>query len=273
MTKLGRTATTPCQRTLTLSTEGLAPKEANRSLRIQLAAAHRGLAEYGISDRVYNHLSVIAPAANGQGDVMLITPFPIDFADVTPSSLLGIELKEGDVVEGDGSLHQIAGSFHRGLYMARPETKCMMHTHSPHVCVLASMEDPTLRMLNQTSLQLHKQIGYDLEYGGLVDDLEEGQRLGRILGNKFTNVILRHHGSISVGCSIAMAFGYQIALEISAKQQVNAMQTGVKLLDVPADVADKTLAQFTFLSETPLIDAHLGSLIQKLSKRDDEFKL
>lgn len=259
-------------RQLSLSIEGLSPKDANRNLRIQLAAAHRGIAEYGLHDRVFNHLSVISPAANGQGDVMLVTPFPIDFSQVTPDCLLAIN-KEGMVVEGSGSLHQINGSFHRGFYLGDPSKKCMMHTHSPYLSALAGLEDPTLKMIHQTSVLLYKQIGYDMDYKGIVDEMEEGMRLGKMMAQGGYNcLLLQHHGAATAGKSIHDAFNLMIAMELSAMYQITAMHTGQKLAEIKKDVLEKTFSTYQMLLETPLAEAHLSSIITRLANSDPEFK-
>jgi len=156
----------------------------NTALRYQLAVVYRTLERLNLSEGICNHLSVLAPARSGHGQVMLLAPLEQGFGEVTPDSLLGIS-PEGEVVEGSSTPEVSAFSIHLGLRQSRPgaQTNCLIHTHMPYATTLACLKDPRLRMVHQNSLRFHNRVSYDTEYAGTATALQEGQRLGRQLGD------------------------------------------------------------------------------------------
>ena len=57
-------------------------KEANWKCRQDLATVFRGLDYYGLSEGVCTHLSMMAPAMNGDGEVMLMIPYGLYWSQV-----------------------------------------------------------------------------------------------------------------------------------------------------------------------------------------------
>ncbi|ROT60612.1 Adducin-related protein [Penaeus vannamei] len=108
---------------------------ANRAARLELAAAYRGLDQLGLNEGVCNHLSVVAPRADGAGEAMLVFPFGLHWSEVTASNLVMIDPDAG-LVEGDTDPEVTASCIHLGIRMVRPEAKVIMHTHQPHVTAL-----------------------------------------------------------------------------------------------------------------------------------------
>ena len=57
-------------------------KKYNWKCRQDLATAFRGLDMYGLSEGVCTHLTMMAPALNGNGDVMLMIPYGLHWSQV-----------------------------------------------------------------------------------------------------------------------------------------------------------------------------------------------
>lgn len=55
---------------------------ANRKARIELAAAYRVLERLNLHEGVCNHLTTLAPAADGSGEVMLVIPHGLHWSEV-----------------------------------------------------------------------------------------------------------------------------------------------------------------------------------------------
>ncbi|KAG0728409.1 putative aldolase class 2 protein PA3430 [Chionoecetes opilio] len=207
----------------------------NRAARLELAAAYRGLDHLGLNEGVSNHLSVMAPRADGgDEEVMLVFPEGLHWREVTASNLVGLD-SEAKTVEGEGSPETTASCIHLSIHKMRPETKVVMHTHQPYVTALACLEDFEIRPVHQNSLRFWNRVAYDPSYQGVAYAFEEGERMARILGNKEI-LLLANHGVISVASTVSMAFENLYFLERAAMVQMLAMATQKKLREVPEEV-------------------------------------
>jgi ribulose-5-phosphate 4-epimerase/fuculose-1-phosphate aldolase len=119
-----------------------------------------------------------------------------------------------------------------------------MHTHTLAGMAVAAQSGGLLP-LNQISIEFHGQVGiHDYEGIAADDNLTERERLVRDLGLKHC-LILRNHGLLTVGETVAEAFYWMYYLEQSCRIQIAAQSSGVKL-SMPSDtVLDRTSNQFT----------------------------
>ncbi|XP_013793002.1 adducin-related protein C1289.14-like, partial [Limulus polyphemus] len=192
-------------------------KQNNWKIRIQLAAAYRGLEAYNMNEGVCNHLTALAPASSDNGEVMLVIPYGLHWSEVTPSCLIGLN-SNNEVIEGKGTPETSAACIHRGIYRSCPNIRSILHTHAPYATALGCLETPTLRMVHQNSARFLNREAYDTDYSGLVHDVEEGIRLGNVLGNKDA-LFMGNHGVITVADNIASAFDNMYYLERAAMVQ------------------------------------------------------
>ncbi|XP_045607877.2 putative aldolase class 2 protein RP493 [Procambarus clarkii] len=207
---------------------------ANRAARLELAAAYRGLDLLGLNEGVSNHLSVMAPRANGEGDVMLVFPEGLHWKEVTASNLVGLD-SDAQTVEGEGSPETTASCIHLSIHKMRSDIRVIMHTHQPYVSALASLEDSEMKMVHQNSLRFWKDIAYDPHYSGVAYAFEEGERMGKILGDKHV-LIMGNHGVLTVAPTVSMAFEMLYYLERAAMTQILAMSTKQKLREISEEV-------------------------------------
>ena len=122
------------------------------------------------------------------------------------------------------------------MHLARPELRCILHTHMPYATALTSIEGGRLEPINQNALRFVGQIAYDDDYGGLALDAGEGDRIAAALADKRI-LFLANHGVVTVGPSVAAAFDDLYYLERACRNQVLAMATGRPLKRVPEDEA------------------------------------
>ncbi|XP_013402792.1 uncharacterized protein LOC106168318 [Lingula anatina] len=243
---------------------------ANRRARVALAGAYRGLDKLGLNEGIDNHLSVRAPAANGEGEVLLLIPYGLHWSEVTASSLVGLNEKD-EVVEGEGHADIAAASIHRGIHNARSEdVSCVMHTHMPYATALAVLQDPTLRMCHQNSLRFYDNVAYDKEYQGFVENVCEGDRIAKALG-KNDAMIMRSHGALAVGPTIARAFDTMYYLERACQIQVMAMWTGQPLVEIDEETCKKSK---TIVDRTgdEYASAFFESVLRRLRKECPDFE-
>ena len=195
---------------------------ANWKARCDLAACYRILWKLGFSEGICNHLSYSCPAKDGSDKVMLLIDYGLHWSEVTASSLVGLSLKDPrnpKPVEGKGEAELSATCIHNGIHQVRPDIHCVLHAHPPYTTALTCLKDPTLQMLHQNSTRFYNDICYDTEYDGVASAVEEGFRLGKIIGNH--NVMfMGNHGVLVLGKTAAEAFDHLYYLERAAMTQV-----------------------------------------------------
>lgn len=212
-----------------------------RELREDLAAAYRLIALYGMSDLVYTHLSVRLP---GEGHRFLINPYGMLFEEITASSLVEID-GDGEPTQATAWPVNSAGFvIHSAVHRGRADAVCVMHTHTLAGMTISAQAGGLLP-LSQTSIELYGQVAtHDYEGVAADDNMDERDRLVRDLGAK-PCMVLRNHGLLTVGRSVAEAFYWMYYLEQSCKLQIMAQSTGAQLLFPPDSVLKRTTAQFS----------------------------
>ncbi|XP_069987406.1 putative aldolase class 2 protein RP493 isoform X2 [Penaeus vannamei] len=243
---------------------------ANRAARLELAAAYRGLDQLGLNEGVCNHLSVVAPRADGAGEAMLVFPFGLHWSEVTASNLVMIDPDAG-LVEGDTDPEVTASCIHLGIRMVRPEAKVIMHTHQPHVTALACLRDPQLLMMHQNCLRFYNRISHDRDYGGLAVALEEGKRLGKVLGSKDV-LFMGQHGVLVVAPTVSMAFDHLYYLERCAELQILALATQKEVELIP-EAHCQPMSDVFWRDMQKYADAHFYSMYRRLRKTQPDFEL
>lgn len=229
---------------MTLDVNSLAPPLAARhatsehDLRIELAAAYRLIALHGMDDTIYTHITARLP---GPAHHFLINPYGLGFDEVTASSLVKIDLDGRKVEDSPWPVNPPGFVIHSAVHAARADVCCVLHTHTLAGMAVAATENGLLP-LSQFALEFHDRLAYH-DYEGIATDLSERERLVRDLGTR-SAMILRNHGLLTVGRSVAEAFYFMFYLEQSCRVQVAAQSTGDRLRLVGANLAEHTARQF-----------------------------
>jgi ribulose-5-phosphate 4-epimerase/fuculose-1-phosphate aldolase len=188
--------------------------------RVDLAALYRLVAHYGWDDMIFTHLSMRVP---GPEHHFLINPYGLLFEEITASSLVKVDL-EGTIVAPTPYFINPAGfTIHSAIHAAREDALCVMHLHTDQGVAVAAQKDGLLP-LSQHALIAGPMVAYH-DYEGIALNLDERERLVKDLGDKKL-MILRNHGTLSVGASAAEAFMGIFYLERACAQQVMALSVG-----------------------------------------------
>jgi ribulose-5-phosphate 4-epimerase/fuculose-1-phosphate aldolase len=191
-------------------------------LRRDLAAAYRLVAMYGWDDMIATHLSARLTQENGE-EAFLINPLGVFFEEITASTLIRVNM-HGDVLQDTPYTVNKAGFvIHSAVHAARPDAGCVIHLHTPDGVAVSEMEEGLLP-LNQTAMMIADHIAFH-EYEGVATNEEERERLAADLGAK-PLMLLRNHGTLSVGRTIAQAFVLMYMLESTCTIQIRAFGTG-----------------------------------------------
>jgi ribulose-5-phosphate 4-epimerase/fuculose-1-phosphate aldolase len=233
--------------------------------RIHLAACYRLIAHYGMDDLVYTHVSARVP---GRHDHFFINPYGFHFSEITASSLVKIDV-EGKIVEPTPRAVNEAGFvIHSAVHTAREDALCVCHTHT-HAGVAVSTLEEGLLPLNQVSLEFYDRIAYHA-YEGIALDLEERERLIADLG-EHRAMILRNHGLLTTGRTIAEAFYLMYYLDQACQLQVKTMSTGGTIVGVDRKLAEHTAQQYRRY-DRPRGTLEWPALLRILDRKDPSYK-
>lgn len=194
--------------------------------RVDLAACYRLVARFGWSDLVFTHITARVP---GTEDQFLINPYGLMFDEVTASSLVKVGLS-GEKLDGSPFPVNPAGFvIHSAVHSARHDAQCVLHVHSLNGVAVSAQRDGVLPISQQSMFVLSSLAYHDYEGVALND--EEKPRLVADLGNK-TFFMLRNHGLLTVGPSIADAFLAMYIFEAACNIQIRAQAGGANLTPI-----------------------------------------
>jgi len=196
--------------------------------RVELAAAYRLTALFKWDDLVATHISARVP---GTEDRFLINPYGWLFEEITASSLIEVNL-HGE--KTDDSLHAVnpAGfTIHSAIHAARHDAVCVMHSHTLNGIAVSAQKDGVLP-LSQHAMLVLQSLGYH-DYEGIALREDEKPRLVASLGNH-DFLMLRNHGLLTVGRSVAEAFLFMYVFETVCSIQVRALAGAKPLNHIPA---------------------------------------
>lgn len=221
------------------SLKGKVP-DAEWALRVELAATYRLCALHGWTDLVFTHISARLPDENGE-ERFLINPYGILFDEMTASCLVKIDL-DGNICQETPYFINPAGfTIHSAIHAAREDAGCVIHVHTPYG-VAVSVQNEGLRRYTQFSMVVNNDLAYH-DYEGIALDLDERSRIVHDLGDK-SLLMLRNHGTLTLGANCAIAFLRMYFLESACKTQIFAQSAGsANLHEEPQSMADTVQAQ------------------------------
>jgi ribulose-5-phosphate 4-epimerase/fuculose-1-phosphate aldolase len=223
--------------------------------RCDMAAAFRWTARLNMHEAVANHFSL---AVNPEGTRFLINPNGRHFSRITASSLIEIDANDPSTMARPDAPDPTAWGLHGSIHRALPHARCVMHVHSIHATVLASLADSRLPAIDQNSAMFHNRLVVDDHYGGMAFG-EEGARCATLLADpKTTVMVMGNHGVLVIGQTVAEAFNRLYYFERAAETYIRALQTGRPLRVLPDAIAEKTAQEWE--AYPGFADLHLREL-------------
>lgn len=227
------------------SAAATAAQTSEQQVREDLAAAYRLTAHFAMDDSIYTHISARVP---GRHDQFLINPYGLLFKDITASSLLRIDTARRMLDPPSHGRHRSLGvnpagfTIHSAVHAARPDAACVVHTHTLAGVALSSLACG-LQPCNQWALQFHNRVVYHA-FEGIALDLQERERLAADLGPSAQAMILRNHGLLTLGRSVAEAFILMLNLDRACKVQLAIHASGQPIHPVPEAICERTARQY-----------------------------
>jgi ribulose-5-phosphate 4-epimerase/fuculose-1-phosphate aldolase len=241
--------------------------ETEKALRVDLAACYRLVALYGWDDLVFTHISARIP---GPEHHFLINPYGMMFEEITASSLVKIGLDGNKVGNSAYSVNPAGFTIHSAVHEVREDAGCVMHLHTPDGTAVATSSEGLLP-LNQTAQLVVADLAYH-DYEGVALDHGERPRIQRDLGKKNV-MLLRNHGTLTLGKTCAEAFLRMYFLERACTMQVRTRALGGKDHPTEMSVIEKNMA----LSEGEGLTNAAKQLVwpalmRKLDRTDPSFR-
>ncbi|MBU1374470.1 MAG: class II aldolase/adducin family protein [Alphaproteobacteria bacterium] len=242
--------------------------EAEWDLRVDLAAAYRLVALYGWDDLIFTHLSARVP---GPEHHFLINPYTHMFEEITASSLVKIDMDGNRVMEARQPVNKAGFVIHSAIHMGRDDAHAVLHLHTPHGQAVSAMDEGLMPHTQTAMIARHDLAYHDFE--GIATDLEERQRLVADLGTK-NAMILRNHGTLTVGETVAQAFLRMYYLERACEAQVLMLTVGRdRLYEPPQGMPDRVESQTGAPGMKRLAEGLAWpALLRKLDRLDPSFR-
>jgi ribulose-5-phosphate 4-epimerase/fuculose-1-phosphate aldolase len=214
--------------------EGVSAEE--WALRCDLAACYRLVAAYGWADLVFTHISAKLPdSVTGGEHQFLINPYGLMFDEITASSLVKVDAACNKLHDTPFPVNPAGFVIHSAVHEARPEAGCVLHTHTRAGVGVSAQKHGILPISQQSTFVLASLAYHD--YEGVAFRPEEKPRLQADLGQA-NYLVLRNHGMLTVGRTIADAFLSMYTLEATCRIQIDALAGGQELVQVnPAILA------------------------------------
>jgi ribulose-5-phosphate 4-epimerase/fuculose-1-phosphate aldolase len=234
--------------------------------RVDLAACYRLLDLYGMTEMSANHVSTRVPGEEG---AFLINPYGLLYEQMHASCFIKLDL-DGEILFNptDLGINKAGYVIHSAIHGARHDVDCVIHTHTVAGMAVSAMKCGLLP-LAQTSMRFAK-IGYH-DYEGVAIDLAERKTLVRDLGDH-AGLILRNHGLLVVGGSIAEAFYNMFKLERACQVQVAALSCNVELQMPPKKVIDASYRLYLPQTRRPFGVLEWPALLEKLDRIDPSYR-
>jgi ribulose-5-phosphate 4-epimerase/fuculose-1-phosphate aldolase len=235
-------------------------------LRVDLAACYRLVAHFGWDDLIFTHISA---RVSGPEHHFLINPYGMTFDEITASSLVKVDLEARKVLDSPYEINPAGFTIHSAVHAARDDARCVLHTHSINGVAVSAQKGGVLPLSQQSTLVLSSLAYHD--YEGIALNAEEKPRLVRDLGDS-SFLMLRNHGLLTAGPTVADAFMLMYVFEAACMIQVRAQAGGGELIPIDPRIIEGAVKMAR--SATRGFGGALAwpGLLRKLDRIDPSFR-
>ena len=241
-------------------------------VRVDLAACYRLIARYGMTDLIYNHITAKLPSGNGH---FLINPFGLLYSEITASCFYTLDL-DGNVVDkpegefGTFPVNRAGFAIHSAIHGARPDLGCVIHTHTRAGMAVSALKDGILP-LTQVAMRFYNAVGFHDYEEPTVDDSERS-RIARDIG-QHSVLILRNHGLIACGPTVADAWNLMYWLESACKVQMDVLATGREVSVPSHELATAMAKRYGPNGKLKLAPIEWPAMLRQLDRDDQSYRM
>lgn len=244
----------------------MACSEAEWRQRVDLAACYRLVARFGWDDLIFTHISARVP---GPEHHFLINPYGWMFDEITASSLVKVDLAGNKVGDSPHPINPAGFTIHSAIHAARDDAHCVLHVHSVNGVAVSAQRDGLLP-LSQHSIFVLGSLAYH-DYEGVALNDDEKPRLVADLGQK-RFLMLRNHGLLTVGSSVAEAFVAMYFFEAACMMQIRAQSGGGALTRIGQQIVDGSEAQWQAVTHGAGGGLAWPALLRRLDRADPSYR-
>ena len=233
--------------------------------RVDLAASFRLCNRLNMNEGIANHFSLML---DGPKPTFLTNPRGMHFEEITASRLVEVDL-DGQIVEGEGEIREVAFFIHGRVHQALPHARCILHAHPPYATALSLVHHEPEEFGHQAAILFHEQVAVDEDFGGYALDRAEGDRIAQALGKRSV-LMMGNHGVTVVGPSVSVAFNQLYFFERMCMYQVLAMSTGRPVRRMPEEV----IRRFAGPIDSPLlqVEEHFVAMKRLLDRKEPDYR-
>jgi ribulose-5-phosphate 4-epimerase/fuculose-1-phosphate aldolase len=236
------------------------------AMRVDLAACYRIVAHHGWDDLVFTHISARVP---GEDHHFLINPYGLMFEEVTASSLVKVDLRGVKVMESQFAVNPAGFVIHSSIHAAREDAHCVLHLHTSAGVAVSCQKDGLLP-ISQQSIFVQASLGYHNYEGVALNDAEKPRLVSDFGLNTF--LVLRNHGLLTVGASVADAYLAMFVLQRACEIQVMAQSGGGALIPIPQPILDGARAQSAQVTRGLGGALAWPAILRKLDRLDPSYR-
>lgn len=236
------------------------------ALRVDLAACYRLVALYGWSDLVFTHISARLPGPEHQ---FLINPYGLMFDEITASSLVKVDQHCNKLLDSPHPVNPAGFTIHSCIHAVRDDAGCVLHTHTRAGVAVSAQAHGILPISQQSTFVLPSLAYHDYEGVALRED--EQPRLQRDLGQA-NYLVLRNHGLLTVGRSVAEAFLAMYTFENACRIQIDALAGGTALTSVNPAILQGMAQVYAQVTKGMGAQIAWPALLRKLDRIDPSYK-
>ena len=200
--------------------------------RVQLAAAYRIFDHMGWAEMIYNHISLRVPGGPAEDGQFLVNPFGLHYREVTASNLVKVDVKGNILGHSDWPINPAGFTFHGAIHDTLPQAHCVMHVHTTATMAVCCLADG-LSFTNFYAAHLWGKVAYHA-FEGITVHADEGARIlasaGAVKGGDSSAckpvLLLRNHGPVVIGQTMAQAFALMWVLQRACEVQLASQGKG-----------------------------------------------
>jgi ribulose-5-phosphate 4-epimerase/fuculose-1-phosphate aldolase len=233
--------------------------------RVDLAAAHRLVQQFGWDDLVFTHISARVPGSHD----FLINPYGLMFEEITASSLVRVDLKGTKTLDSPYEINPAGYTIHSAIHEVREDAACVLHLHTMEGIAVSCQKAGVLPISQQASIVVESLAYHD--YEGIALNPDEKGRLQRNLGDA-RNFMLRNHGLLTVGRNVPEAFLNMFTFQRACEIQVLAQGHGADLIHIPQAVLDTVPAYTKAVTRGAGANLIWPGLLRRLERIDASYR-
>eukprot|EP00746_Dinoflagellata_sp_MGD_P150752 gnl/MRDRNA2_/MRDRNA2_82546_c0_seq4.p1 gnl/MRDRNA2_/MRDRNA2_82546_c0~~gnl/MRDRNA2_/MRDRNA2_82546_c0_seq4.p1 ORF type:complete len:304 (-),score=58.67 gnl/MRDRNA2_/MRDRNA2_82546_c0_seq4:388-1299(-) len=188
-----------------------------------LAIGHRLVTAYGMDELQANHFSARLPG------------WAADDFWCTPGNRMWADLRPEHMVKKSANI--TTNVLHTAVYQACPDALAVCHVHAPAVEALSCLEGG-LQIYSQGGMPFYERVAYH-DWQGISDDDNEAEDIIKAFKTSpkpARALIMRNHGAITLGKSVAEAFVLMYYLNRTCATQLAVLSTGAEINYPPEEV-------------------------------------